>query len=1182
MKIKCGKPGIGATGQQGIYGKDGTSFYVGKLDSSKFFTYITQEMLDEYNLSNINISYSKDEKRLHPKYKEGDTILVLDDTNVITKKIELTKDHILCTEDFLLSTSGESYPLSIQYFDIDNKDVVHFPLNINNVINKSLYVLNDKYGSAMINGKSINNDSIKYDTSNKIDSSISYYTYIPEIFNTNSNYVNYVNNGAEQYVDKIISILNDTPLISLINNDTSNNEFNINANNHGLVFNTSDNKLKIKNLYIKKTNKGNVEAVNALYNDNIKLDTNGNCYTLNINDYNANTQYFTIDKSNFFNDTNLNIDDYHFGYIHTMYNGNDPSVYYHPNYITSMYTETSTYIDISTYDDGSYKRNWDDPNYIKVHDDTIKDILTNLTDLYTLEDVYYDSSTSKYYDIFNKSLFELYKDCSGIIITDEITKQIQVKVLKDLDGSILYKDYNLYNKPNTVYDSSKLSYESSIINVIDPSILTIDLTLKDKTGKNYYHHDIVQWVQVPSGIKYYSKPTHAIYDEYSNTYNIITEQQEYNNNVSDDKNVFTYELSNKTLTITDNDNVIDDISAVIVYVNNNKETYTTSNNSITVNINDLLSDNKINDTYINNTSILDDLYNSSIHKVNGYTIPVTVEYKTSGSDVSLYDYYHIKSQEYTELRTLPKINLHIYDDIDSLEKFNDVNKGLLCNQFQFFMKVSVDDFGQENWGQFDNDAKLTFVILEDTYDIFTKTTIGTINPIGIVTPKLQILSKDTDIFNITCKEISNVYIKNYTCGTNISMTINDDKEFYIRVLLEFANPEPAVCHFAYNISEMHITVKNEYETSLSTKGIYKSNHLYATIMPISMIAEYNQSNDTSAYRTTSSIKWYGSEDPITVSINPYKIKDIEKMYSQTRQTVNWNSYKLKNRYFQDNVESLYINPININDFYDKLPTNMYNESWLAKDEDDVYKTYLEIAYNSSDYNPTLIEDEEIFYFNNEIMLNSKYNQVGNNTALFVEQNIQKDIRNKLIISALSIWNNEYKALYYKESDNPYKGHNSVYGNGYQYLPSNADQGQYASDDVISLEDLKLTMDKNTLDNNIFTTDINHPQHYDNYTPDKMYYALNHIIKWAYPKYHTYDNISYIESLDISTAVMSNTTDIKEIEMMPYNLMYSIYPRVLYNDEEQSNIILMLRKPSVTEENTYTKGIYNVTKLNVLH
>ena len=62
-------------------------------------------------------------------------------------------------------------------------------------------------------------------------------------------------------------------------------------------------------------------------------------------------------------------------------------------------------------------------------------------------------------------------------------------------------------------------------------------------------------------------------------------------------------------------------------------------------------------------------------------------------------------------------------------------------------------------------------------------------------------------------------------------------------------------------------------------------------------------------------------------------------------------------------------------------------------------------------------------------------------------------------------------------------------------------------------------------------------------------------------------------LPFSEASISGT--VPEDTVMPYNLCYTIYPRIMFNDEEQTNIILMLRKPTVMDEN---KDLMDVSDL----
>jgi hypothetical protein len=52
------------------------------------------------------------------------------------------------------------------------------------------------------------------------------------------------------------------------------------------------------------------------------------------------------------------------------------------------------------------------------------------------------------------------------------------------------------------------------------------------------------------------------------------------------------------------------------------------------------------------------------------------------------------------------------------------------------------------------------------------------------------------------------------------------------------------------------------------------------------------------------------------------------------------------------------------------------------------------------------------------------------------------------------------------------------------------------------------------------------------------------------------------------------------DSMPYNLAYSLYPRIMFNDEEQVNIVLMLRLPSVIREEQYEMTLEDLNLINV--
>ena len=51
----------------------------------------------------------------------------------------------------------------------------------------------------------------------------------------------------------------------------------------------ASNNLYIDNLYVRNNNKGNIEALNTLYNNELVLNSFGNCYTLTEDNYDSST-----------------------------------------------------------------------------------------------------------------------------------------------------------------------------------------------------------------------------------------------------------------------------------------------------------------------------------------------------------------------------------------------------------------------------------------------------------------------------------------------------------------------------------------------------------------------------------------------------------------------------------------------------------------------------------------------------------------------------------------------------------------------------------------------------------------------------------------------------------------------------------------------------------------------------
>lgn len=120
-------------------------------------------------------------------------------------------------------------------------------------------------------------------------------------------------------------------------------------------------------------------------------------------------------------------------------------------------------------------------------------------------------------------------------------------------------------------------------------------------------------------------------------------------------------------------------------------------------------------------------------------------------------------------------------------------------------------------------------------------------------------------------------------------------------------------------------------------------------------------------------------------------------------------------------------------------------------------------------------------------------------------------------------------------------------------------------------------------NKVKTYDINRPDKRDAYTPPILFNQLLYQLSWCYPYYTTNNeevqnskSKQYIKQLDFDNAVTLEN-GVLDVNKMPYNLCYNIYPRMMFNDEEQYNVVLMLRRPSVINEGQYEFKLEDIQK-----
>ena len=1259
---KHGLPGIGVTGQQGKQGKSGNSIYFGTFDS--FFKYIDTSTLKnssiDYDDKDYDITYAKDEYRLDPKYNEGDLLYILNSSlkdSSIDCVIEITEDLTTCTSTQLANSITYEKPFTVNKSKFNRLNIVDSSDNNNQSI-KGMFIANELYNNYPINVTyvvdSINSKPVKVEDLNDPSIDVADESYIiPERYlNTEETHL-YLNNGRElnKYTQKLntnkkvlLKLNYSSHLLEIQSYLNSNMSIYIDNTNISDPLDASRN-LYIDNLYVRNNNKGNIEALNTLYNNELVLNSYGNCYTLTEDNYDSSTQSFIMNIDNFFNNSiDVSKGDYVYGYVHMYYNYNDTSTEnsgirscYYSNYIKGTFTDTSlSKVRVpKTDDNGNYIRDYNNESYKNVTSSEIKQVLINTWDTSTLENV-----SSLLPKTVNEAIFNIYKEVKGIIQTEEVEQYKVYDKVTDVSSGYYYKKYHIdssifiYDGRNNLQANAKFnnyfdtSYYSGIdtkqFDYSDSSVLKISLDKSDNDSQKYRHHIIQQYIGNKHGIKYFSKLTHADFNYQTSEFVINASfvqvhHRDLNRSLNyDDVFDITIDTSINSMTLEFKDKLTK-LYNLCVYENGSKKDISLNTDTGICQVKNIKqSTQDIENDVINQIADVDFLkciYDASVISIPNTEILYTIKYNTIEDNIDLNKMvynntvtYNRVLKGYTEKRTIPEIKMNIYNDLESLENINNSSNGILCNQFQTFMTLEIDKFSNDDWGLYKEylpNPKLRIYVDNNKHgNIFTPDTSNG-NKIEDWSFKYTLYKPGIDIYNITANELNELDNKDNTKelqrdsdGEYYEFTIDEAMSgiLYLRIYMESKNPEPYTFNLQYTIDKIKIITSNnpddhtnDHTFTLNAKDInkdnlYESNILKLSIAPISYIASYSQ--DISSIQTRylqhpNAIgvrKWFGSDEIINIAIMPYRYDEISQMKVNNKayKIPNWNSITFKNRYLQDNIKTLSIFTQNINDIHTLLPNKLYKNIWLCEDTDDITENYLRLIFNANIFTPRLLNDQYSFIYNNQRLLASQYSQLSNNSAVYIHQYNDINLRTDSLLKSMMKWNDEYEKSYHYETDNPFRGHIETYGNGYQYLPNSADNNQY--NQYISLKDVRQQNELQFFDlgrNKIKTYDINKPDKQDAYTPPILFNQLLYQLSWCYPYYTTNKEVQsqkskqYIKQLDFDYAVTLDTTlDSLPDSKMPYNLCYNIYPRMMFNDEEQYNVVLMLRRPSIKKEGQY--------------
>lgn len=1255
---KHGLPGIGVTGQQGKQGKSGNSIYFGTFDS--FFKYIDTSTLSsiDYDDKDYDITYAKDEYRLDPKYNEGDLLYILNSSlkdSSIDCVIEITEDLTTCTSTQLANNIKYENPFTVNKSKFNRLNIVGSRNNKDHSIKHGMFMANELYNNYPINVTyvvdSINSKPVKVEDLNdpSIDVADEPFIIPKRYLNTEETHL-YLNNGRE--INKYTQKLNTNKGEVLLNLNSSSHLLEIqsylNSNMSIYIDNTNisdpldpldpsdaSRNLYIDNLYVRNNNKGNIEALNTLYNNELVLNSYGNCYTLTEDNYDSSTQSFTMNIDDFFNNIDVSKDDYVYGYIHMYYNYNDMNnknsgvrTRYYSNYIKGTFTDTSlSKVRVpKTDNNGNYIRDYNNESYKNITSSEIKQVLINTWDTSTLENV-----RSLLPKTVNDAIFNIYKDVRGIIQTEEVEQYKVYDKVIDVSSGYYYKKYHIdssifiYDGSNNLQANAKFndyfdtSYYSGIdtkqFDYSDSSVLKISLDKSDNDSYKYRHHIIQQYIGNKYGIKYFSKLTYADFNYQTSEFDIDSSFIQVNhkdlNKTLNYEDVFNITIDGNIMTLEFKDKLTE-LYNLCVYENSSKKDITVNKDTGICQVKNIKQSTQDIEkdviTKIPGDKFLKYVYDASVISIPNTEVLYTIKYNTIEDDTAVDETnstdkivysntvtYNRIIKGYTEKRTIPNIKMNIYNDLESLENINNSSNGILCNQFQTFMTLEIDKFSNDDWGLYKvylQNPTLRIYINKNISDKPSLTADD--NTIKEWIFKYTLYKPGIDIYNISANELDNQNItkelQSDTDGDFYEFTIDEAMSgiWYLRIYMESQNPEPYTFNLQYTIDKIKIVTSNNKTFKLKAKDInkdnlYESNTLKLSIAPISYIASYAQNISPIQTRYLQHVnaigvrKWFGSNDVTNIAIMPYRYDEIsqKKVNNKAYKIPNWNSISFKNRYLQDNIKTLSIFTQNINDINNVLPSKLYKNTWLCEDTDDITENYLRLIFNSNIFTPRLLNDQYSFIYNNQRLLASQYSQLSNNSAVYIHQYNDINLRTDSLLKSMMKWNDEYEKSYHYETDNPFRGHIETYGNGYQYLPNSADNSQY--NQYMSLKEIKQQNELQFFDlglNKVKTYDINRPDKRDAYTPPILFNQLLYQASWCYPYYTTNNeeiqnskSKQYIKQLDFDNAVTLEN-GVLDVNKMPYNLCYNIYPRMMFNDEEQYNVVLMLRRPSVKKEGQY--------------
>lgn len=703
-------------------------------------------------------------------------------------------------------------------------------------------------------------------------------------------------------------------------------------------------------------------------------------------------------------------------------------------------------------------------------------------------------------------------------------------------------------------------------------------------------------------------------------------------------------------------------------------------NDINIDIEPLIKSNQIQDSNESANGILTNQvqYFSDV-SISGFTEDTWGLYFTDlqmkiSFDIATSEYETSQNYSFTKNGRLHNINLYSQNDI-----MNFPNNGMKFD-FGYIMDASVNY--DASISDIDN-SEIEFkyhLINNDSSNVIT------LEPENGWIPSQQMKILHTgaidaiDGFDVHLDDASISGLTLDECGMN--------SVFQLRILSEIGNPVPAELNYVWKITQIEITgnLKEPYASgTVAFHKIYEegnapeSENVKFIVNPITLTLMNSDSENYSTVMNKGNIKWIGPDDNISVTAGLYPL-DASMMYDYSPDGAGFNFknvrisnnaidisyYAPRKQYFEDNISQIYIFPQNTREIVaDNAVTSANSDyvsymEWCDSSDSSVssfmehmnkkynvyeftrtadmnasYSTsFISLFYNADAFNAQEIDNEYILYYNNMELDAENYNQFSTkdltiHNPLLISQDFNIPLRDTSLMLSIDTWNREYELSSNYSDINIFGGKLTKSGNGYMFLDSSDDEGQWSN--IYSLAE---TQEKNSVyaitDSSVV---INNASGFSSSPVDGQYYrSLLWTADWIYPNFIQEDSmikiipnylcnsfesyadisifISYYEyynqagdnAIDYTTYMDSfNEKSIFDIpsyiklkknkitslpdavqlkQLIPYNLLYNIYPRTCYNTDMGENCInvLMLQQPSV--RNRYTHEFLDTSLCSV--